>query len=558
MQRTGIGAALVCEGGPVDAGQPKMLPRHAACPPDDVGSLMGYPGTIAAIDPDRPAVVMGASGDIVTYGQLNDGSIRLARLLRESGLQRGDHFAVMMENHPRYCEVVWAAMRSGLYVTAINSHLTPSEAAFIVDDCGATVLVTSAARAGVARAMVTETPGVLRRLMVDGEITGHESYKEATAAYATEPLDEEQRGTVMLYSSGTTGRPKGVKFPLPTGAASLGEAEIAAYNQALYGFRDGMVYLSPAPLYHAAPLRVTLAVQSLGGTVVVMERFDPEQALRLIARERVTHSQWVPTMFVRMLKLPVAARTQWDLSSHEVAIHAAAPCSIETKEQMIAWWGPILEEYYAGTENIGSTRISSEEWLTHKGSVGRAGQGAVVHICDDAGDPLPPGEDGTVYFELPGAEFVYHHDAEKTKTTSHPDHPTWRTLGDIGRLDAEGYLYLTDRKAFMIVAGGVNIYPQEIEDVLLAHPDVLDAAVFGVPNPEMGEEVKAVIQPVDFQAAGDHMTANLRTWCEERLAGFKRPRTYDYVEQLPRLDNGKLYKRELRDRFWEGRESRVI
>ena len=519
---------------------------------------MAYPGTIAAIDPQRRAVVMGGSGQVVTYGQLDKGSIRLARLLRETGLGPGDHFAVMMENHPRYCEVVWAALRSGLYVTAINSHLTPSEAAFIVDDCEAKVLVTSAARADVARAMVPGTPGVRRRLMLDGEITGHESYESATVGYSTDPLDDEQRGTVMLYSSGTTGRPKGVKFPLPAGEASLGEAEIAAHNQALYGFREGMVYLSPAPLYHAAPLRVTLAVQSLGGTVVVMERFDPEQALRLIERERVTHSQWVPTMFVRMLKLPGAARTRWDLSSHEVAIHAAAPCSIETKEQMIAWWGPIVEEYYAGTENIGSTRISSAEWLTHKGSVGRASQGAVVHICDDAGDPLPPGEDGTVYFELPGAAFVYHHDAAKTKTTSHSAHPTWRTLGDIGRLDEEGYLYLTDRKAFMIVSGGVNIYPQEIEDVLLAHPDVLDAAVFGVPNPEMGEEVKAVIQLVDRQAAGDVMTAHLRAWCEERLAGFKRPRTYDYVEQLPRLDNGKLYKRQLRDRYWEGRGSRVI
>jgi fatty-acyl-CoA synthase len=394
--------------------------------------------------------------------------------------------------------------------------------------------------------------------MFDGDMAGHEPYDLATESYSTDPLEDEQRGTVMLYSSGTTGRPKGVKFPLPAGEASLGEGEIAAHNQALYGFRDGMVYLSPAPLYHAAPLRVTLAVQSLGGTVVVMERFDPEQALLLIERERVTHSQWVPTMFVRMLKLPPAVRTQWDLSSHEVAIHAAAPCSIETKEQMIAWWGPIIEEYYAGTENIGSTKISSKEWVAHKGSVGRASQGAVVHICDDDGHPLAPGEVGTVYFELPGAHFDYHHDAEKTATTAHPDHPTWRTLGDIGRLDEEGYLYLTDRKAFMIVAGGVNIYPQEIEDVLLAHPEVLDAAVFGVPNAEMGEEVKAVIQPLDLRAAGDAMTERLRAWCETRLAGFKRPRTYDYVEQLPRLDNGKLYKRELRDRYWQGRESKVI
>ena len=519
---------------------------------------MAYPGTIATIDPQRRAVVMGGSGHVVSYGDLNDGSIRLVRLLRETGLAPGDHFAVMMENHERYCEVVWAAMRSGLYVTAINSHLTASEAAFIVDDCEAKVLVTEPTHADVARAMVTETPRVRRRLMLDGEIAGHEVVRgRHVGLFDGSPGRRAtwHRDALQLRDDRSSERRE---VPPTRGEASLGEAEIAAHNQALYGFRDGMVYLSPAPLYHAAPLRVTLAVQSLGGTVVVMERFDPEQALRLIERERVTHSQWVPTMFVRMLKLPAAARRQWDLSSHEVAIHAAAPCSVETKEQMIAWWGPIIEEYYAGTENIGSTRISSAEWLTHKGSVGRASQGAVVHICDDAGDPLPPGQDGTVYFELPGAEFVYHHDVEKTKTTSHPDHPTWRTLGDVGRLDDDGYLYLTDRKAFMIVSGGVNVYPQEIEDVLLAHPDVLDAAVFGVPNPEMGEEVKAVIQPLNWHAAGEAMTGRLRAWCEERLAGFKRPRTYDYVEQLPRLDNGKLYKRELRDRYWEGRGSRVI
>jgi long-chain acyl-CoA synthetase len=517
-----------------------------------------YPGTIAATDPDRRAVVMGGSGEVVTYGELNDGSIRLARLLRDAGLQPGDHFAIMVENHPRYCEVVWAALRSGLYVTAINSHLTAGEAAFIVDDCDAKVLVTSAALADAARAMAGTTPKVRRRLMLDGEMAGHDFYDQAVADYPSDPLADERRGTVMLYSSGTTGRPKGVKFPLPPGEASLGEAEIAAHNRDLYGFREGMVYLNPAPLYHAAPLRVTLAVQSLGGTVVIMERFDPETALMLIARERVTHSQWVPTMFVRMLKLPETVRTKWDLSSHEVAVHAAAPCPINVKEQMIAWWGPIIEEYYAGTENIGSTSISSEEWLSHRGSVGRASQGATMHVCDDDGNELASGTTGTVYFELPGAHFEYHHDLEKTKSTAHPAHPAWRTLGDIGRLDEDGYLYLTDRKAYMIVSGGVNIYPQEIEDALLAHPSVLDVAVFGVPNPEMGEEVKAVIQPVDWPDAGEALTGELRAWCEERLAGFKRPRSYDYLEQLPRLDNGKLYKRELRDRYWQGRDSKVI
>ena len=516
-----------------------------------------YPGTVAAAHPDRRAVIMG-DGTVVTYGELDASSIRLARLLRESGLRPGDHFAVMMENHPRYCEVVWAALRSGFYVTAINSHLTAGEAAFIVNDCDAKVLVTSAALAEPAQAMLGHTPNVQRRLMIDGAAPHHESYEQATARYSADPLDDERRGTVMLYSSGTTGRPKGVKFPLPAGEASLGEGEIATHNQVHYGFREGMVYLNPAPLYHAAPLRVSLAVQSLGGTVVIMERFDPETALMLIERERVTHSQWVPTMFVRMLKLPEAVRAKWDLSSHEVAVHAAAPCPVETKEQMIAWWGPIIEEYYAGTENIGSTSISSAEWMSHKGSVGRASQGAVVHICDDAGTEQAPGDAGTVYFESPAAIFEYHRAAEKTRSTAHPDHPMWRTLGDIGWLDGEGYLYLTDRKAFMIVSGGVNIYPQEIEDVLVAHPDVLDVAVFGVPNAEMGEEVKAVVQPVDPSRSGEVLTAALRVWCEERLAGYKRPRTYDYVEQLPRLDNGKLYKRALRDRYWEGRPSRVI
>jgi long-chain acyl-CoA synthetase len=519
---------------------------------------MMYPGTVAKKDPNRRAVVMGSSGQVVTYGELNAGSLRLARLLRDTGLRPGDHFAIMVENHQRYCEVVWAALRSGFYVTAINSHLTAGEAGFIVDDCDAKVLVTSAALADAADAMREQTPKVRRRLMLDGAIPGYEPYDQATSGYSADPLDGEQRGTVMLYSSGTTGRPKGVKFPLPVGEASLGEAEIAAHNRDLYGFREGMVYLNPAPLYHAAPLRVSLAVQSLGGTVVIMERFDAENALRLIERERVTHSQWVPTMFVRMLKLPEGTRARYDLSSHEVAVHAAAPCPVETKERMIEWWGPIIEEYYAGTENIGSTSIGSEEWLTHKGSVGRASQGAIMHICDEDGKELAPGESGAVFFELPSAVFEYHHDVEKTKSTAHPAHPTWRTLGDIGRLDEDGYLYLTDRKAYMIVSGGVNIYPQEIEDVLLSHPAVLDAAVFGVPNAEMGEEVKAVIQPVDWSAAGEPLTVDLRAWCEERLARYKRPRSYDYLEQLPRLDNGKLYKRELRDPYWAGRESRVI
>ncbi|HEY6624567.1 MAG TPA: acyl-CoA synthetase [Acidimicrobiales bacterium] len=517
-----------------------------------------FVGDFAASAPDRAAVVMGGSGRVISYRELDERSSQFARLLWGLGLRRGDHYAVMMENHPSYFELVWAGMRSGLYVTAVNSHLTPAEAAYIVNDCGATVLVISAALATVAEELRALTPAVEHRFMVDGATPGHRSYEHETAAQSTAHPDVEVRGMVMLYSSGTTGQPKGIEFPLPPEDSPIGEWEIGEHSRTRYGFGEGMVFLSPGPLYHSAPLRVSLAVHSLGGTVVVMERFDPAGALALIERERVTHSQWVPTMFVRMLKLPEEERTAYDLSSQRVVTHAAAPCPVPVKEQMIAWWGPIIEEYYAGTENVGSTSITSEEWLAHKGSVGRPARGASIHICDDQGDELPTGEVGAVYFEDAEATFEYHGDAAKTSGTQHPDHPTWRSLGDIGRVDEEGYLYLTDRRAFMIVSGGVNIYPQEIEDVLVAHPRVLDAAVFGVPNEDMGEEVKAVVQPVRWEDAGDALAAELQAWCEGRLAGYKRPRSFDFDPQLPRLDNGKLYKGPVRDRYWEGRSTRVL
>jgi fatty-acyl-CoA synthase len=518
-----------------------------------------YIGDFALSSPDRTAVLMGGSGRRLTYRQLNDRSIRFARALADLGLRRGDHFAVMMENHPSYFEVVWAGLRSGLYVTAVNPHLTTAEAAYIVDDCEARVLVASYATADLAVRLIEHTPGVRHRFTVGGKPPPeHLSYDEVIDAQPARPLDDEQRGMVMLYSSGTTGRPKGIKFPLPPAGSPLGEWEIGEHSRARYGFGEDMVYLSPAPLYHAAPLRISLAVQSVGGTVVVMERFDPAAALALMERERVTHTQWVPTMFVRMLKLPEEERTRHDLSSHQVAVHAAAPCPVDVKERMIAWWGPIIDEYYAGTENIGSTSITSAEWLAHKGSVGRPSGGAAVHICDDDGNELPVGEIGGVYFEDTSATFEYHGNQSTTDAVSHPVQPTWRSLGDIGRVDEDGYLYLTDRRAFMIVSGGVNIYPQEVEDVLLSHPKVLDAAVFGVPNEEMGEEVKAIVQPLRSEDAGDALEAELRAWCEVRLAGYKRPRSFEFEEQLPRLDNGKLYKTALRDRYWQGRETRVV
>jgi long-chain acyl-CoA synthetase len=517
-----------------------------------------YIADFAQSAPDRAAIVMGGSGRRISYAELDEGSIRFARVLYDCGLRRGDHFAVLLENHPSYFEIVWAGMRSGLYITAVNAHLTAAEAGYIVDDCGAKVLVTSAALTEVARDVVDLTPHVEHRFMVDGTAPGHDSYEDAVRSREATPLDQQSRGMVMLYSSGTTGRPKGIKFPLPPADSPLGEWEIGEHSRARYGFGEDMVFLSPAPLYHAAPLRVAMAVQSVGGTVVVMERFDPALALALMEREGVTHSQWVPTMFVRMLKLPPAARTRHDLSRHRVATHAAAPCSVHVKEQMIEWWGPIIEEYYSGTENFGSTAITSLEWLDHKGSVGRPANNVVIHICDDEGGELPMGETGAVYFEDATASFEYHGDPTKTNSAQHPVHPTWRSLGDIGRVDNDGYLYLTDRRAFMIVSGGVNIYPQEIEDVLLDHPKVLDVAVFGVPNAEMGEEVKAVVQPMDGVEPGELLAAELQAWCEGRLAHYKWPRSIDFDAQLPRLDNGKLYKTALRDRYWAGRASRVV
>jgi acyl-CoA synthetase (AMP-forming)/AMP-acid ligase II len=352
----------------------------------------------------------------------------------------------------------------------------------------------------------------------------------------------------MLYSSGTTGRPKGVKVPLPE--QPLGTPSgVTLLLQMVFGGREGMVYLSPAPLYHAAPLRFGMAVHRLGGTLVVMEHFDAEQYLALVERHRVTHTQLVPTMFVRMLKLPPEVRARHDLSSLEVAIHAAAPCPIPVKQQMIEWWGPVIHEYYAGTEGNGFVYCNSEQWLAHPGTVG-APLGCTIHILGDDGVERPAGESGTVYF-AGGAEFEYHNDPEKTADSRNEQ--GWSTLGDVGYLDGDGFLHLTDRKAYMIITGGVNVYPQEAENVLVTHPAVADVAVFGVPNDEFGEEVKAVVQPAVMPANDEEAAALAReliAFCRDQLADVKCPRSVDFRAELPRHPTGKLYKRLLKDEYW--------
>jgi fatty-acyl-CoA synthase len=442
----------------------------------------------------------------------------------------------------------------------VNRYLTAPEAGYIVGDCGAQVLVSSRALHEVAAEIPGHAPACRRFLVIDGSPEDasdrFENYEAAIDELPAEPLEEEPLGEFMLYSSGTTGRPKGIMRPLPTRPASRG-LTMNHVLKALFRVDEEAVYLSPAPMYHSAPIGFCSSVQSLGGTVVMMDRFDPVEALQAMETHAVTHTQWVPTMFTRMLKLPEEERAGFDLSAHRVAIHAAAPCPRKVKEEMFAWWGPILHEYYGGTELNGLTYVGPEDWLAHPGTVGRAVMGT-LRICDESGDELPVGEAGIVYFERDKAPFEYHNDAEKTRSAQHPKHPGWTALGDVGYVDEEGFLFLTDRASFMIISGGVNIYPQEIENELIMHPKVEDVAVVGVPHPELGEEVKAVVQPVAGVDADEALVEELRAFARERLAAYKCPRSIDFEAELPRLPTGKLYKRILKDRYWGHKDSRIV
>ncbi|WP_372352238.1 acyl-CoA synthetase [Streptomyces sp. KL116D] len=498
-----------------------------------------HPG---AFDPVRAAVVTADGGTTLTYGELEENSLRLADHLRGAGLRRGDHVALLSDNDPRVMEVYWATMRSGLYLTAVNHHLTADEAAYIVRDCGAKALIVADGTLGELAARVVESVPEVEHLLGFGDGT----YAAALAAASAEPPAVQPRGADMLYSSGTTGRPKGIEPALPDGDIRTDPTTYQLLFQPMYGFGEDTVYLCPAPLYHAAPLRFCGTITATGGTVVLMKSFDAQGALAAIARHRVTHSQWVPTMFVRMLKLPAQVRERYDTSSMKVAIHAAAPCPVEVKRRMMDWWGPVLYEYYSSTEGNGITFIGPDEWLRKPGSVGRAGLLGELRICDEAGKVLPPGETGVVYFERDELPFRYHRDDGRTREAQHPDHPNWTTTGDIGHADEDGYLYLTDRKAFTIISGGVNIYPQEIEDCLVLHPAVADVAVIGVPDEEMGESVRAVVQPAEGVEPGPDLGEELTAYVRDRMARYKVPRQVDFVPALPRTPTGKLAKGKLR------------
>lgn len=509
-----------------------------------------FPGQIALSTPDKPAIIYSSDGSVLTYRQLDDSANRLSQLLRASGLQVGDHIALCLENHPRYFEIIWGCHYAGLIYTACSSRLTSDELSYIVNDCGAKAFITSKYKADQAAEIASSIPKVSMRLMLDGTIDGYDSFEDTVAKFDAIQLENRIDGADMLYSSGTTGRPKGIKLSLamtPLGAPSA----LMMLGQMLFSMTDQMIYLSPAPLYHAAPLRWNMAAHRLGATTVIMDHFDAENFLRLVEKYQITHCQTVPTMFVRMLKLEDSIRGSYDVTSLVNAFHAAAPCPIAVKHAMIDWWGPKIHEYYAGSEGNGFVYCNSEQWLAHPGTVGKA-INATVHICDDNGAELVAGETGTIFFES-AAVFEYHNDPEKTKASRDPLGRGWTTLGDIGYLDDEKFLYLTDRQAFMIISGGVNIYPQEAENVLINHPAVIDVAVFGVPNDEFGEEVKGVVQPKSMPASPEAAAAlsrELIAYCRQSLTDIKCPRSIDFRIELPRHPTGKLYKRLLKDEYW--------
>ncbi len=494
-----------------------------------------HPSKHARAHPEGLACIMAGSGETLTYGELDRRSNQIAHLLRQQGVAAGDTIAIVLHNQIDLFPLVWAAQRSGVYFTCLSNRLSGEDLAYILKDCGASITFGSVATKDIlAKAADAGFTGQI-------EIVDAGDFTDLVAQFPETPIADEMAGADMLYSSGTTGRPKGVKPPFVGDRPIDAPTPLALVAQSKFGINGNTRYLSPAPLYHAGPLRWSMLIQRLGGTVVVMEKFDAEQALHCIEQYQITAAQWVPTHFSRMLQLPQTSRGAYDLSSLSVVLHAAAPCPVPVKQAMLDWWGPIIHEYYGGTENNGLTMIGPEEWLTHPGSVGKAYVGT-VHICDSDGIELPPGETGDVYFSG-GQAFEYHNDPEKTRG-AYNQHG-WSTLGDIGHLDSEGYLYLTDRRNFTIISGGVNIYPQEIENALSAHPAIADVAVIGAPDDDFGERVVAVVELVADETASPELAVDIQDFARVRLGGLKTPKQVDFTKELPREPTGKLFKKQL-------------
>jgi acyl-CoA synthetase (AMP-forming)/AMP-acid ligase II len=506
--------------------------------------------------PDQPAIIMASSGEAVTYAEYEARCNATAHLLRAAGLKRGDHIAIFMENQPRLLEIEGGAERAGLYYTLINIYLAPDEVAYIITNSQSRLLFSSAARRPVAEAAAAECPQLEGMFVTgtDSPPAGWQSYEAAVAGLPAAPIPDESLGAAMLYSSGTTGQPKGILRQLPDAAPS-DPLPVMLFVSAMFGLRSGMTYLNPAPLYHSAPQACVAASFRLGATNVIMERFDPELWLALVERYGVTNCQMVPSMFSRLLRLPADVRSRYDTASLECIVHAAAPCPEHVKRGMIDWLGPIITEYYGATEANGFTHCDSAQWLAHPGTVGRPILGELL-ILDEDGNQCPTGTDGTVWFRGATA-FEYFREPDKTAASRTPDGET-STVGDVGHVDEDGFLYLTDRKSYMIISGGVNIYPQETENLLSGHPAVLDVAVIGVPNEDLGEEVKAVVQLADHAAPSPELAQELISYCRDRMAHFKCPRTVDFVAELPRTETGKLFKRLLRDQYWAGHKTSIV
>jgi long-chain acyl-CoA synthetase len=486
--------------------------------------------------PDVPAVVA-PTGDR-TFAELNANANRLVRALRRRGLTVGDGVALLCPNRAEFVEVVAACQRGGFRLTTVNWHLTREEAGYIVDDCEAKALVAGATLADVAAGARARAPRCEVGLAVGGPVDGFERYDEALAAEDGADVDDPTLGSSMLYTSGTTGRPKGV----------YRREQPPARTVNLFGYRTGDRELCTGPLYHAAPLAFSLSVPlSYGVGVVMMERWDAEEALRLVDRHGITHMHVVPTMFHRLLSLPAEVRDRYDVSTLRSVVHGAAPCPVPVKRAVIEWLGPVVWEYYAATEGTGCF-VDSNTWLQRPGTVGRP-PGDLVIVGDEAGEPLPAGETGLVYLKAPSTgRFEYFKDDGKTSSTYRAD-GSYFTLGDVGHMDEDGFLYLTDRSANLIISGGVNVYPAEVDAVLLEHPAVGDAATIGVPDEEWGERVVAVVEVQPGVEASPELAAELIEHCRARLAHFKCPQSVEFTDELPRQDNGKIYKRLLRDRY---------